>query len=86
MINIEAADMVVDTETSEVGSYRPSYYTRNNIEVFDIIDAFGLDFYLGNAVKYVCRAGKKDNYAQDLQKAKTYLEVALQKEANKAKE
>ena len=37
------------------------------------IDAWGLDFHLGNALKYVARAGRKDDTVQDLRKAAFYL-------------
>ena len=37
-------------------------------------EACELDFCLGNTVKYISRAGKKDNIVQDLKKAKWYLE------------
>ena len=38
----------------------PSYYTDGKIEVIDYIKDKGLGFSLGNAVKYISRAGKKD--------------------------
>ena len=38
------------------------------------IDAWGLDFHLGNALKYVARAGRKDDTLQDLRKALFYLD------------
>ena len=58
----------------------PDYYNKNGIEVFDIIDAYHLDFYLGNVVKYICRAGKKDasTKRQDLRKAIVYLKSAAE--------
>ena len=52
-----------------------NYYIRNGIEVFDVIEAFGLNFNLGNVVKYVCRAGKKDECIfSDLLKARDYID------------
>lgn len=52
-----------------------SYYIRNGIEVFDVIEAFDLNFNLGNVVKYVCRAGKKDEcIISDLLKARDYID------------
>ena len=54
----------------------PDYYNSGNIEVFDFIDAYHLNFNLGNVVKYVARAGKKsgeDNLTA-LKKARVYLE------------
>ena len=38
----------------------PSYYTNGKIEVIDAIEAWGLNFHRGNAVKYIARAGKKN--------------------------
>ena len=54
----------------------PSHYqSKSGLEVIDVIEAFGLGFSLGNAVKYICRCGKKiDNEIQELEKAKWYLE------------
>lgn len=52
----------------------PAHYAGNGIEVIDVIEAFGLGFNLGNVIKYVLRAGKKDELIQELSKAKWYLE------------
>lgn len=52
----------------------PSYYNRGSIEVWDFIRDQGLNYHLGNAIKYVCRAGHKDDAIQDLNKAIHYLE------------
>lgn len=51
----------------------PSHYQGNSLEVIDIIEDFGLNFNLGNAIKYVLRAGKKDSRQEDLNKAIWYL-------------
>lgn len=56
----------------------PPHYTVGGIEVIDFIEAKGLSYHLGNVVKYVSRAGKKDDALQDLQKARWYLERAIQ--------
>ena len=56
----------------------PSYYTRGSIEVWDFIRDQGLNYHLGNAIKYVCRAGHKDSKVDDLKKAIHYLENELQ--------
>ena len=56
----------------------PSHYTDGKIEVIDFIfdKGFGKDFCLGNAIKYISRAGKKDpeKEIEDLRKAVWYLE------------
>lgn len=43
------------------------------MEAIDVIESFGLGFHLGNVVKYVLRAGRKDEVLQDLRKARWYL-------------
>jgi|TARA_B100002019_G_scaffold176875_1_gene152775 hypothetical protein len=56
----------------------PSYYRRGTIEVWDFIRDQELPYHLGNAVKYICRAGFKDNYVEDLEKAIHYLQNELE--------
>ena len=55
---------------------RPAHYTDGKIEVIEFIEDKSLGFSLGNVVKYVARAGKKDptKEVEDLKKAKWYLE------------
>ena len=55
----------------------PSYYRRGSIEAWDFIRDQGLNFHLGNAIKYICRYGHKGDYnsqLSDLNKAIHYLE------------
>jgi hypothetical protein len=52
----------------------PKHYKGNNLEAITVIEDFELGYHLGNAVKYILRAGKKDNRIQDLKKAIWYLE------------
>lgn len=53
----------------------PSHYTDGNIEVIDYIEDKKLGFCLGNAIKYISRAGKKDKdkEVEDCKKAIWYL-------------
>ena len=51
----------------------PMHYTRGGIETIDFIEAKGLNYNLGNAVKYISRAGYKLDMAEDLKKAVWYL-------------
>lgn len=57
----------------------PSHYTDGKYEVIDFIETWGLGFHLGNAVKYISRAGKKDpnKEIEDLKKAIWYLKRAM---------
>ena len=61
----------------------PDYYRRGSIEVWDFIRDQGLNYHLGNAVKYICRAGHKDSKATDLKKAIHYLENELKHTSNR---
>jgi len=59
----------------------PTYYQRGSCDVWDFIREQGLNFHLGNAIKYICRAGyKTDSKIQDLEKAIHYLENELHHE------
>ena len=53
----------------------PSHYTDGGIETIDFIEAKNLPYHLGNAVKYISRAGKKEpeKTIEDLQKAVWYI-------------
>ena len=67
----------------------PSHYTDGNIEVIDYIEDKKFGYHLGNAIKYISRAGKKDpqKTVEDLRKAIWYLQRYIwfleQKEAEK---
>lgn len=54
----------------------PSHYTTGKIEVIDYIEDKNFDYHLGNAIKYISRAGKKnpDKYVEDLKKAIWYIQ------------
>ena len=58
----------------------PTHYTRGNIEVWDFIRDQGLNYFRGNAIKYICRAGYKSpaTEIEDIKKAIHYLENELQ--------
>ena len=58
----------------------PTYYQRGSGDVWDFIREQGLNFHLGNAIKYICRAGYKDSRIQDLEKAIHYLKNELDNE------
>ena len=53
----------------------PTHYNNGKIEVIEFIEDQGLDFHLGNSVKYICRAGLKDpkKFVEDLEKAIWYI-------------
>lgn len=57
----------------------PPHYTSGKIEVITAIEDWGLGFHLGNAVKYIARAGLKGSPIEDLKKARWYLDRAIDK-------
>jgi len=61
------------TETDNIN--HPSHYTDGKIEVIDFIEDKKLPYHLGNVIKYISRAGKKnpDTELEDLKKAQWYL-------------
>jgi hypothetical protein len=60
----------------------PQHYggSENPYEAIKVIEAWDLDFYLGNTVKYISRVGKKgvNKELEDLKKAAWYLERKIQ--------
>lgn len=59
--------------------YNPSHYKGKTLESIDIIEDFNLNFRLGNVIKYVLRAGKKEDRLKDLKKAEWYLAREIEK-------
>lgn len=59
----------------------PPHYTDGGIQTIDFIESKGLGYHLGNAVKYISRAGKKgtNQGLEDLRKARWYLDRAIEK-------
>ena len=69
---------------------RPSHYCDGRMyEPIDVINDWDLGFDLGNAVKYISRAGRKNDAVEDLKKAVFYINhkismLELEKEENEA--
>ncbi len=59
----------------------PGYYNVGGIEAADFIDAQGLNFNLGNVVKYITRAGRKpdEDAITALKKAQWYLDREIER-------
>ena len=56
---------------------KPEHYNRLNPQPKDVIRAWGLNFNLGSAVKYISRAGHKDDIVQDLKKAQEFIQFEI---------
>jgi hypothetical protein len=64
----------------------PEHYTAGRQhEPLDVVEDWCLDYHLGNVVKYISRAGRKDSMVQDLEKAMFYLtrKINIEKESEK---
>lgn len=57
----------------------PSHYNQGKYEAIDVIEDWKLNFNLGNTVKYISRAGHKDNIIQDLKKSLWYLNREIER-------
>lgn len=56
----------------------PSHYCEGRkYEPIDVILDWDLNFTLGNTIKYISRAGRKDDIIQDLEKAEYYLKKEI---------
>ena len=56
----------------------PSHY-QQGIEAIDIIESWGLNFSLGNVIKYTLRAPYKGKQIEDLEKARWYLDREIER-------
>ncbi len=62
------------TMTREIINHPEHYGGDTPYEAIKVIEAWSLNFNLGNVVKYVARAGKKGETLEDLRKAAWYLQ------------
>lgn len=68
----------VDKPKPEMVDQPGHYQTPSGLTAIDVIEAFELDFPVGNAVKYLLRCGKKDDPKQEIEKAIWYLKRKLE--------
>ena len=68
-------DPIEDSPEAADNVNHPAHYTYGTIEVIDVIEGLKLPYHLGNAVKYIARAGHKDpaKTEEDLRKAIWYI-------------
>lgn len=53
---------------------KPQHYNTTKLQPIDVIEAWDLEYHLGNVVKYIARAPFKGSQIQDLEKARWYLD------------
>ena len=56
---------------------KPNHYERWTIEPVTFVMTNDMEFWRGNVIKYVARAGFKDDEIQDLEKAKRYIDMRI---------
>ena len=64
----------------EKNAIKPSHYKAGEFDVIAFCQLHNINFDLGNVIKYVTRAGKKENNSelQDLNKAMEYLKRRIE--------
>jgi hypothetical protein len=74
--NSEGSETTPPTKNSFVTKYDPPHYQRGRFQVWDFIVDQQLDFLAGNVIKYICRAGHKDQESEldDWLKVKAYVD------------
>ena len=60
---------------------QPEHYQGAGMSVIEVIQAYRLNFELGNVIKYTLRAGKKpdENVIRELEKAMWYLQAEIER-------
>ena len=73
-------DAKVETVRAKIHEYdeirRPEHYAYGGLEPWAVIAAWGLDYWAGNVVKYICRHKHKGG-VKDLEKARAYLDEMI---------
>lgn len=67
---------MTDEQQEDVGHQQ--HYAAMRIQPIQIIEMYELGFHLGNVIKYVLRSDKKGEQLRDLQKARWYINRAIQ--------
>lgn len=73
-------EIIIMDEDDNSSVIHPQHYggKDNPYEAIKVIEAWEVGFNLGNTLKYISRAGKKDDTIQDLEKALFYLDREIQ--------
>ena len=86
MVNTESGEVLHNKPANNVSPApaadmvnHPPHYKTGGIETIDFIEAKGLNYHLGNVIKYVTRADHKGDRLENLRKAKWYLEREIAK-------
>lgn len=75
-----SAKKASDAATDRLANHPPHYRGAGDpYETIKVIEAWGLNFHLGNAVKYISRCDLKGNRLEDLKKAAWYLRREIER-------
>jgi hypothetical protein len=78
-IEMHKAPIVIQKASEYDPVSHPDHYTAGRkFEPKDVIRDWDLNFNLGNAVKYISRAGRKNDLIEDLKKARQYLDFEIE--------
>ncbi len=69
--------MTDETHARQVGG---DHYAKHRIQPWDVIECYGLDFWEGNALKYLMRRKTGVPRLEDLQKLQHYVEKLIDRE------
>lgn len=80
-MDIFGYNIIGDLLNNEITDNNTPPHYQGSVQPIDLINAQNLNFNLGNVVKYVCRAGKKqgENILTDLEKAKDYINFEIER-------
>lgn len=80
-MDIFGYNIIGDLLNNEITDNNTPPHYQGSVQPINLINAQNLNFNLGNVVKYVCRAGKKEgeNTLSDLEKAKDYINFEIER-------
>lgn len=80
-MDIFGYNIIGDLLNNEITDNNTPTHYQGSVQPIDLINAQDLNFNLGNVIKYVSRAGKKEgeNTLSDLEKAKDYLNFEIER-------
>ena len=81
-LNIDYKELNIEEDKKEMIEH-PRHYNMGKYEAINVIEDWNLGFNLGNTVKYIGRAGHKDNVLQELKKARWYLDREIDRETKR---
>ena len=77
-LNNDNKETTGDKDKKEMINH-PQHYNQGKFEAIDVIEDWKLNFNLGNTIKYISRAGHKDDIIQDLKKSLWYLNREIER-------